>query len=68
MKIAMYKHQMTRWTSPEGVEQLEQAGWSKKEPTAQVKAVDEVIRLKPPVKTKATVKTLEEANDNKGDE
>lgn len=68
MKIAMYKHAMTRWTNPEGVEQLEQAGWSKDNPANNVKAVDEVIRLKPPVKTKATVKTLDEANINKGDE
>lgn len=32
-----------------------------------IKAVDEVIRLKPTVKTKATVTALDEAN-NKGDE
>jgi hypothetical protein len=31
-------------------------------------AGEEVIRLKPPVKSKATVTAVEEANINKGDE
>lgn len=44
-----------------------EAGWTK-ESAPSVKAVDEVIRLKPPVKTKATVRAVEEANDIKGDE
>ena len=32
------------------------------------KADDEIIRLKPPVKTKNTAKILDEANKSKGDE
>lgn len=47
-----------------------EAGWEEIKSVNQVKAVDEVIRLKPPVKTKATVRALDEANhlDDKGDE
>jgi hypothetical protein len=47
-----------------------EAGWEQDLPVKQVKAVDEVVRLKPPVKTKATVRALDEANhlDDKGDE
>lgn len=45
-----------------------EAGWEQIKPAEPVKAVDEVIRLKPPVKTKATVRAVEEANDDKGDE
>lgn len=43
------------------------AGWQQ-EVSERIKAVDEVVRLKPPVKTKATVRALEEANIDKGDE
>lgn len=52
--------------APDKVAKYQNAGWT---PVVEnVKAVDEVIRLKPPVKTKATVKVLDEATDNKGDE
>lgn len=61
----MYKHDMIRWTDTAGQAQLEAAGWSTEQ---KVKAVEEVIRLKPPVKNKSTVKDLQEANINKGDE
>ena len=44
------------------------AGWSESKQAKEEQVGEEVIRLKPPVKTKATVKTLEEANINKGDE
>lgn len=69
MKIIMYKKGMSRPAQPEDVERFTQAGWSQNlEPEAKEKADDEVIRLKPPVKTKGTAKTLEEATITKGDE
>lgn len=69
MKIIMYKGLMSRPAQPEDVERFMQAGWSQTiEPAATEKADDEVIRLKPPVKTKGTAKTLEEATITKGDE
>ncbi len=69
MKIIMYKKGMSRPAQPEDVERFLSAGWSKASDPApkEEKADDEVIRLKPPVKTKATAKTLEEAT-TKGDE
>jgi len=70
MKIIMYKKGMSRPAQPEDVERFIEAGWSQKvdEPALTEKADDEVIRLKPPVKTKGTAKTLEEATITKGDE
>jgi hypothetical protein len=67
MKIKMIKKGMERYCQESEIELLKSAGWSeaadKKE---QVR--EEVIRLKPPVKSKATVTAVEEANINKGDE
>lgn len=69
MKIIMYKKGMSRPAQPEDVERFTLAGWTTQvEPAVTEKADDEVIRLKPPVKTKATAKTLEEATITKGDE
>ena len=71
MKIEMHKHDMTRFCQEHEVEQFKSSGWRVcTDPSHQVKQVtaqEEIIRLKPPVKTKATVTALEEAND-KGDE
>lgn len=68
MKIEMQKHQMTRIVDSGAIERLKAAGWIvKSQPTEQ--AGEEIIRLKPPVKAKATVRALEEANANlEGDE
>lgn len=65
MKIKMTKKSMTRYCQDYEQELLESAGWTvdKKE-----QAGEEVIRLKPAVKSKATVTAVEEANINKGDE
>jgi hypothetical protein len=54
-----------RSINPKDQTQYQDAGWS----TSQEQAGEEVIRLKPPVKSKATVRALEEANINQqGDE
>lgn len=63
----MYKHEMVRFVQLDDIERLEQAGWVKKQPK-QEQAQEEIIRLKPPVKNKSTVKDLQEANIDKGDE
>jgi hypothetical protein len=66
MKIKMLKHQMERWCQEEEQSLLESAGWRLAD-KEQVR--EEVIRLKPPVKSKATVTAVEEANINiQGDE
>lgn len=67
MKITMYKRGMTRPAQLDDVEQFKQAGWTLESPE-QVKPKEEIIRLKAPVKSKATVTAVEEANINKGDE
>lgn len=70
MKIQLSKRNMVRFAQPEQLEQFKAAGWKEQTPQADLfeeKAQEEIIRLKPPVKTKATVKALDEAND-KGDE
>jgi hypothetical protein len=64
MKIKLTKHSMVRWCQPQEQELLESAGWTAEKEQAR----EEVIRLKPPVKSKATVTAVEEANINKGDE
>jgi hypothetical protein len=72
MKITMHKKGMTRMCQDYEQAQLESAGWSQcqhtgSDHTEQVR--EEVIRLRPPVKTKATVTAEEEANINiQGDE
>lgn len=60
--IKVYKDQLERLISPSRLSEYMAAGWT------QVKAEEEIIRPKPTVKTRATVKTLDEANDIKGDE
>jgi hypothetical protein len=71
MKIAMHKYDMTRFCQEHELEQFISSGWTQcvdaNHEHGQVKAIEEIIRLKPTVKAKATVKALEEAND-KGDE
>ena len=68
MKIHLNKRGMTRWCQPQELELMTSAGWSEVT-AAKEKAGEEVIRLKPPVKSKATVTALEEANINiQGDE
>jgi hypothetical protein len=71
MKIELTKKGMTRFCQPQELELMQSAGWSQVgakivEPE-QVR--EEVIRLRPPVKSKATVTAVEEANINiQGDE
>lgn len=67
MKIELKKHSMTRFCQESELAQFTAAGW---QPVDSKKAGEEVIRLKPPVKSKATVKALEEAKPEtiKGDE
>jgi hypothetical protein len=64
MKIKMTKKGMERWCQSNEQELLESAGWS----LAKEQAREDVIRLKPPVKSKATVTAVEEANIKQGDE
>lgn len=65
MKIKMQKHEMERWCQEEEQELLVAAGWR----VATEQAREEVIRLKPTVKSKATVTALEDANiKQQGDE
>jgi hypothetical protein len=68
MKIKLTKHSMTRWCQESEQALLESAGWALADQKEQAR--EEVIRLKPPVKTKATVTAEEEASikTNKGDE
>jgi hypothetical protein len=67
MKITMYKNGEAQQVNASEKELLLSAGWS--EATDKIEqAREEVIRLKPPVKSKATVTAVEEANDIKGDE
>jgi hypothetical protein len=47
------------------VRRMSAIGWV---PVEEKQADDEIIRLKPPVKTKATVTALDEAKKSKGDE
>lgn len=67
MKIEMTKKGQTRWCQDYEEELLKSAGWIRADAKEQVR--EEVIRLKPPVKSKATVTAVEEANINiQGDE
>jgi hypothetical protein len=71
MKIELKKHDMTRWCQDYELEQMQSAGWQPVSAKQAVKeqAGEEVIRLKPPVKSKATVTAVEEANiKQQGDE
>jgi hypothetical protein len=68
MKIELKKHNMTRWCHESDLDLMKSAGWQPINPASE-QAGEEVIRLKPPVKNKATAqRALEEANINKGDE
>jgi hypothetical protein len=67
MKIHLTKRGMDRYCQPQELEQMQAAGWQTV-PAEQEQVREEVIRLKPPVKSKATVTAVEEANINKGDE
>jgi len=68
MKIELKKHSMTRWCQESELELMKSAGW-KPVNAPKEQAGEEVIRLKPPVKSKATVTAVEEANINQqGDE
>lgn len=71
MKIHLTKRGMTRSCQPTELELMRSAGWTQvsARPAETEQAGEEVIRLKPPVKSKATVTAVEEANiTNKGDE
>lgn len=65
MKILMSKHGVICAIEENEKDFKLAAGWQLVE---EDKAGEEIIRLKPPVKTKATVRALDEANINKGDE
>ena len=70
MRIELTKKGMTRFCQPNELEQMQTAGWTQVD-AVQEQAREEVIRLKPSVKYKATVTALEEANEDttiKGDE
>ena len=67
MKIQMTKKGQTRWCQDYEQELLESAGWQAAEPKEQAR--EEIVRLKPAVKPKATVRVLDEAKlIIKGDE
>ena len=68
MKIHLTKKGMTRYCQPNELELMTSAGWTQSlAPKEQ--AGEEVIRLKPPVKSKATETAVEEANiKQQGDE
>ena len=68
MKIHLTKRGMTRYCQPQELELMQSAGWTQVG-SAPEQVREEVIRLKPPVKSKATVTAVEEANINiQGDE
>ena len=71
MKIELTKKGMTRYCQPNELEQMKSAGWAEVDAKSAVKEQvrEEVIRLKPPVKSKATVTAVEAANiKQQGDE
>jgi hypothetical protein len=68
MKIELTKKGMTRYCQPNELELMQSAGWTKVNAVKE-QAGEEVIRLKPPVKSKATVTAVEAANiKQQGDE
>ena len=68
MKIELTKKGMTRFCQPQELELMNSAGWTQVN-AGKEQAGEEVIRLKPPVKSKATVTAVEEANiKQQGDE
>jgi cytochrome P450 len=71
VKIHLTKKGMTRYCQPNELELMQSAGWqeSTAKPAEPEQAGEEVIRLKPPVKSKATVTAVEAANiKQQGDE
>ena len=71
MKIHLTKKGMTRSCQDYELELLQSAGWTEVnvKPAEPEQAGEEVIRLKPPVKSKATVTAVEAANiKQQGDE
>jgi len=66
MKIHLTKRGMDRYCQPQELAQMQSAGWHEvgAKPAVKEQAGEEVIRLKPPVKSKATVTAVEEANIN----
>jgi hypothetical protein len=68
MKIELTKKGMTRFCQPQELELMNSAGWTQVN-AGKEQAGEEVIRLKPPVKSKATVTAVEAANiKQQGDE
>lgn len=68
MKIQLTKKGMTRSCQPEELALMKSAGWTTVDADKE-QVREEVIRLKPPVKSKATVTAVEEANiKQQGDE
>ena len=66
MKVKMIKGKQERFCQATEQELLKAAGWK---PADAEQAREEVIRLKPAVNTKATVRALDEANiEIKGDD
>jgi len=71
VKIHLTKKGMTRYCQPNEQELMQSAGWTPVGGTTvePEQAGEEVIRLKPPVKSKATVTAVEAANiKQQGDE
>jgi hypothetical protein len=63
--IQVYKNDVMRSIVQKDLGTYQDAGWS----TSQEQAGEEIIRLKPPVKSKATATAVEEANiKQQGDE
>jgi len=68
MKIELTKKGMTRYCQPNELEMMNSAGWTQVG-SAPEQVREEVIRLRPPVKSKATVTAVEAANiKQQGDE
>lgn len=72
MKIHLTKKGMTRWCQDYELDMMKSAGWMPVqaelfEPAQEEKAKEEVIRLKPPAKSKGAAKSLDNTI-NKGDE
>ena len=68
MKIHLTKRGMTRYCQPQELELMQSAGWTQVG-SAPEQVREEVIRLRPPVKSKATVTAVEAANiKQQGDE
>ena len=68
MKIHLTKRGMTRSCQPQELELMQSAGWTQVG-SAPEQVREEVIRLRPPVKSKATVTAVEAANiKQQGDE